>query len=120
MKICVTAKGSDLDASVDPHFGRCNSFLVVDSETMDFQSIENDQGSASGGAGIQAAQQVIGNGINVLITGSVGPNAFSLLESENIEMKIVSGGSVKEAIEAYKAGSLEGISAPNSAGKSGK
>ncbi|SDF54607.1 Predicted Fe-Mo cluster-binding protein, NifX family [Methanolobus vulcani] len=120
MKICVTAKGSDLDASVDPHFGRCNNFLVVDSETMEFQSIGNDQGSASGGAGVQAAQQVIGKGINVLITGSVGPNAFSLLESENIEMKMVSGGSVQEAIEAYRSGSLESINTPNSAGKSGK
>jgi predicted Fe-Mo cluster-binding NifX family protein len=85
---------------------------------MDFESIGNNQGSASGGAGVQAAQQVIGKGINVLITGSVGPNAFSLLESEGIEMKIFSGGSVNEAIEAYNSGSLESIAAPNSPGKS--
>ncbi|MBP1908115.1 NifB/NifX family molybdenum-iron cluster-binding protein [Methanolobus bombayensis] len=118
MKICVTSKGSDLDAPTVPHFGRCKFFLIVDPDTMEFEAIGNNQGSASGGAGVQAAQQVIGKGINVLVTGSVGPNAFTLLESEGIEMNIFSGGSVKEAIDAFNSGSLESIDAPNSAGKS--
>jgi predicted Fe-Mo cluster-binding NifX family protein len=118
MKICVTANNSGLEASVDPHFGRCKYFVLVDSKSMEFESIENGQGSASGGAGVQAAQQVIGKRIDVLITGSVGPNAFSLLSSEGIEMNIFSSGSVIEAIRAYEFGSLESIDSANSPGKS--
>ncbi|WP_319508573.1 NifB/NifX family molybdenum-iron cluster-binding protein [uncultured Methanolobus sp.] len=117
MKICVTASSTGLDAPVDPHFGRCKYFVIVDSGSMEFESIENGQGSVSGGAGVQAAQQVIGKGIDALITGSVGPNAFSLLSSEGIEMKISSSGSVVEAIKAYGSGSLETIGAANSPGK---
>lgn len=119
MKICVTASNSGLGAPVDPHFGRCGYFMLVDPGSMEFESIENRQVSASGGAGVQAAQQVIGKGIDVLITGSVGPNAFSLLLSEGVEIKTFSAGSVLEAIEAYRAGTLETIDAANSAGKSG-
>ncbi|WMW22100.1 NifB/NifX family molybdenum-iron cluster-binding protein [Methanolobus mangrovi] len=118
MKICVTASDTGLEAPVDPHFGRCKYFVVVDPESMEFESIANGQGSASGGAGVQAAQQIIGEGIGVLITGSVGPNAFSLLSSEGIEMKISLAGPVIEAIKAYGSGSLETIEAANSPGKS--
>lgn len=117
MKICVTASSSGLNAAVNPHFGRCDYFVIVNSENMDCESIENNQAAASGGAGVQAAQQVIGNDIDVLITGSVGPNAFSLLSSENVDMKLFSSGSVLEAVEAYKSGSLVSIEAANSSGK---
>lgn len=117
MKICVTAKDNCLEAPVDPHFGRCKYFVMVDPDTMDVLSVENGLGSASGGAGVQAAQQVIGEGVDVLITGSVGPNAFSLLSSENVEMRIFSAGSVRGAIEAYRSDSLEAIEEANSSGK---
>ncbi|MDG6242833.1 MAG: NifB/NifX family molybdenum-iron cluster-binding protein [Methanolobus sp.] len=119
MKICVTAIKPSLEAPVDPHFGRCNYFLMVDPVTMDFKYINNRHVSASGGAGVQAAQETIGEGIDVLITGSVGPNAYSLLSSENVTIKSFCSGSVREAIEAYRSGSLENIDAANSPGKHG-
>ncbi len=120
MKICVTANDSGLEASVTPHFGRCKYFVIVDPDSMKSESIENGSGSATGGAGVQAAQQVIGKGIDTLITGSVGPNAFSLLSSENVEMKIFTSGSVLEAINSYRSGSLDSIEAANSPGKHGR
>jgi predicted Fe-Mo cluster-binding NifX family protein len=84
---------------------------------MESESIENGNSSATGGAGVQAAQQVISKGIDTLITGSVGPNAFSLLSSENVEMKTFSSGSVLEAINSYKAGSLDSIETAGSPNK---
>ncbi len=120
MKICVTANDSGLEASVTPHFGRCKYFVIVDPDSMEAESIENGNGSATGGAGVQAAQQVISKGIDALITGSVGPNAFSLLSSENVEMKIFSSGSVLEAIKSYRSDSLDSIEAANSPGKHGR
>ncbi|MEZ5334622.1 MAG: NifB/NifX family molybdenum-iron cluster-binding protein [Methanolobus sp.] len=116
----MTAKNPGKQAAVNPHFGRCEYFVIVDSETMEEESMANGQGSASGGAGVQAAQQVIGKGIDVLITGSVGPNAFSLLSAENIGIMVFSQGSVTEAMNAYNDGSLEVMESANSPGKSRK
>jgi predicted Fe-Mo cluster-binding NifX family protein len=120
MKICVTATAKGMEAPVDPHFGRCMYFVIVDAESMDFESVSNTSSSSSGGAGIQAAQQVIGKGIDVLITGSVGPNAFPVLLSEDIETYEYATGSVSEAIDSYKKGSLKRIESFNSPGKQGK
>lgn len=119
MKICVSASVGNLDASVDPRFGRCPYFVVVDSETMSFEAIPNMAAGAMGGAGIQAAQAVAGKGVKVVITGNVGPNAFQALSAAGI--KIVTGGfgTVKEVIEKYKRGELKETSMPTVRGHFG-
>ena len=119
MKICVTATTSSLDAQIDPRFGRCPYFVIVDSETMKFEAIPNLSQNASSGAGIQAAQAVSSRGVKVLITGNVGPNAFQALSTAGI--KIVTGafGTVKEVIERYKRGKLKETSTPTVRGHHG-
>ena len=79
MKICVTATANSLDAQIDPRFGRCSYFVIVDSETMQFEAVPNMAAAASGGAGIQAAQTIAKEGVKLLITGNVGPKAFQAL-----------------------------------------
>jgi len=66
MKICVTATAGDLNAQVDPRFGRCKYLVFVDSDTMAFEAIANEAITAPGGAGIQAAQTVVNKEANVL------------------------------------------------------
>lgn len=107
----------NLEAPVDPHFGRCRYFLIVNPDSMEFELIENISLSASGGAGVQAAQKIINMGIVALITGSVGPNAFSLLSAEGIEIFSARNVSIADAVSAYRDGSLEKITGPNSHGK---
>jgi len=108
-KICVTASGADMDSPANPRFGRCGYFIMVDSETMDFQAISNEAAMASGGAGIRAAQLVAAQGAEVVITGAVGPNAHPALTDAGI--KIVTGtfATVRDAVEAYKKGTLTTI-----------
>jgi predicted Fe-Mo cluster-binding NifX family protein len=106
MKIAVAAVGRDLDAQVDPRFGRCQGFVVVDSETMEFAAIENPGGMAGGGAGIQAAQAVARAGADVVLAGNFGPNAHGALAAGGIKALLVQGGTVREAVEAAKAGQL--------------
>ena len=108
MKIGISSTGADLDAQIDPRFGRCSYFLVVDSETMSFESISNESAMASGGAGIQAAQTVVKAGVQLIITGNVGPNAFQTLSAAGIKV-FTGSGSVKEAVEQYKKGKLKEI-----------
>ena len=43
MKIAITAKGADLDSEVDPRFGRAAYILIVDSETLDFEALDNKE-----------------------------------------------------------------------------
>ena len=119
MKICVSASSDSLDANVDPRFGRCPYFVVVDSETMEFTVVSNDSTNAAHGAGIQAAQTVANMGAKVVITGNVGPNAFNVLSATGI--KIVTGvsGSIRDAVEKYKSGQLQETGNPTVGGHFG-
>jgi predicted Fe-Mo cluster-binding NifX family protein len=119
MKICITAGASGLDALVDPRFGRCPFFIVVDLDTMDAVSVANQSATAPGGAGIQAAQAVAKLGVSALITGNVGPNAHAALNAAGIEIYQLAGGSVREAVEKFKRkelAKLSGASVPPHAG----
>jgi predicted Fe-Mo cluster-binding NifX family protein len=106
MKICVTATAGDLNAQVDPRFGRCQYFVFVDSDTMTFEAMPNDAIAAPGGAGIQAAQTVVNKGVDVLISGNIGPNAFQVLSTAGVKVATGVNGTVQEAIEMYKNGGL--------------
>ena len=75
-ELCVTASGPTLDAQIDPRFGRCAYFMIIDSDSMKFEAIENTAAMATGGAGIQAAQTVVSQGVDTVLTGSVGSNTY--------------------------------------------
>ncbi len=107
MKICVTSSGPNMDAYVDPRFGRCQYFVFVDPETMEYEAMPNTGIEASGGAGIQAAQTIADKGVDVVITGQVGPNAIQTLGATNISIVTGASGTVSDAIEQYKSGRLQ-------------
>jgi predicted Fe-Mo cluster-binding NifX family protein len=112
MKIAISCSGKNLDSQIDPRFGRCQYFIFADPDTMDSEALENVGLMASGGAGIQAAQFVAQKGVNALITGNLGPNAASALSAAGIKVYLVPGGTVREVIEAFKAGRLQEASGP--------
>ena len=119
MKIAVTAKGDTLEAQVDPRFGRCPMFLVVESDDMTFKAVDNSAAAAGGGAGIQAAQLVAEQDVKVLLTGNCGPNAFRTLDAAGVEIVSGASGTVKEAVEAYKAGKFKAADDANVASHNG-
>ncbi len=106
MKICVTATAGDLNAQVDPRFGRSQYFVIVDSDTMAFEAMVNEAMNAPGGAGIQAAQAMVNKGVDVVISGNMGPNAFQVLSTAGVKIATGAYGTVKEAVEMYKIGKL--------------
>lgn len=112
MKVLVSSTGDSLEAKVSPIFGRCPYFVLVDSDTMQAQALSNAAMSASGGAGVQASQFVVQQGAEVVLSGNLGPNAMQVLQAAGIEFYPVNGGTVREAVEALKAGQLQAYTRP--------
>ena len=119
MKICVTATAASLEAQIDPRFGRCSYFVIVNSENMRFEAIPNMAAGVTGGAGIQAAQTIANKGAKLLITGNVGPNAFGALSAAGIEIVTGASGTVREAVEKFKRGEFNKTGAPTVGGHFG-
>ncbi|RWU03460.1 hypothetical protein DWB63_11420 [Pseudodesulfovibrio sp. S3] len=115
-KIAVTAEGPTLDDRVDPRFGRCGGFAIVDPETMEVvQYVDNGGSQAMAqSAGIQAAENVANAGAKVVLTGYVGPKAFSALQAAGIGIgQDVDNLTVREAVEKFKAGNVPMADNPN-------
>ncbi len=106
MKVAVSSSGNELDSQVSPVFGRCPVYLLVDTETMAFEALSNPAKSAPSGAGIQAAQHIVEKGARAVLGGMVGPNAFRVLQAAGVPVYSIAGGTVRQAVEAFKAGQL--------------
>ncbi|MFO7597475.1 MAG: NifB/NifX family molybdenum-iron cluster-binding protein [Desulfocurvibacter africanus] len=117
MKIAVSTQGNGLDSPLDPRFGRASGFVIVDSDTLEHTYVPNAQNmSLSQGAGIQAAQCVANAGAKAVITGHVGPKAYVALDRGKIAVYLRDGGTAREALEAFKAGSLAKAGGPDKDG----
>lgn len=107
MRIVITSSGKTMDSQVDPRFGRAAFFIVVDAETGESEAHDNVQNlNAVQGAGIQAARQVVELGAQAVLTGHVGPKAFTALHAAGVKVYAGAAGSVRQAVETYKAGQL--------------
>ena len=114
MKIAISSEAMDLDANVDPRFGRARCFIFYDTDTDVFEARSNEQVlNLPQGAGIQAAQQVIDRNVEVLLTGHCGPNAFKTLQAGGVKVVLEVQGTVKNAIEQFKKGALNPAESPD-------
>ena len=117
MRIVVSADGGDLEAPASPVFGRCRTYVFVDTDTLGFQVLENPATNAPGGAGIKAAQFVVEHGAQAIVTGSMGPNAVGVIKAANIPVYTLGdSGTVRQAVEAFRAGRLTPLGAHGSEG----
>jgi len=114
MKIAVTAKGRDLDSQVDPRFGRAAYLILVDTDSLAFEVLDNSENAnAFKGAGIQAATSVCDRGVDALLTGFCGPNAFRILSAANINVVNDISGTVRDAVSALNQGEVSFAEAAN-------
>jgi len=117
MHIAVPSTGDDLGAEVDARFGRTEKFLLVDTETMSFKTIENIQNlQLAQGAGIQSAQNVIKHKPDVVLTGNCGPKAFQVFQAAGVQVVVGVTGKITDAIRAYLDGKYRPADAANQEG----
>jgi predicted Fe-Mo cluster-binding NifX family protein len=113
MKIAVSATAPSLDAEVDPRFGRCQYFIIIDPHGMEFEALDNSNAMASGGAGISTAQMIASKGVEVVLTGNCGPNAYRTLSAAGVQVITGVSGKIKDAIKAFKGGGFQSSIQPS-------
>jgi predicted Fe-Mo cluster-binding NifX family protein len=122
MKIAISISGNSLNSPVDARFGRTAAFCIVDVETGEWQAFDNPALSASGGAGVQASQFVAKHGVQAVISGAFGPNAFDTLAAAGIKMYLAPDNethTAAEILEMFRAGLLTKVEAATHAGHHG-
>ncbi len=114
MKIAITSKGTDVESEIDPRFGRAAYILIVDSDNLGLEVLDNKENvNALKGAGIQTASMVSDKGAEVLLTGFCGPNAFKTLNAAGIKVANDVTGTVREAVNMFNDGKMSFSDAAN-------
>ena len=114
MKIVITAQGKQLSSEIDLRFGRAKWLIVIDTEMYDSQAHDNVVNlNAVQGAGIQTGQNIANLGVEAVITGNVGPNAFKTLNAAEVKIFLSEEQTVQEAIDSFKTGKLKEVDQAN-------
>jgi predicted Fe-Mo cluster-binding NifX family protein/ferredoxin len=113
MKIAVTSTGPELESAVEMRFGRCAYFLIIDTDTMQLEALQNPNVTMGGGAGIQSAQMMAEKGVQTVLTGNCGPNAFQVFGAAGIQVIVGVNGTVREAVETFKSGAYSAADGAN-------
>lgn len=107
MKLAVPSQGNRLDSPLEPRFGRAPYILIVDTQTLEYEVLDNQQNkNAFKGSGIQAATMVSTSGAKVLLTGFCGPKAFETLEASGIKIVNDQSGRIINVVQKFKQGNL--------------
>jgi predicted Fe-Mo cluster-binding NifX family protein len=107
MKIAISSSGPDLNSQVDVRFGRALYILIVDSDTMAYEAVENPNIAVARRAGMHTAQIITDKGVQAVLTGNIGPSACDALSATGIEMVMGVRGTVRSAVERYLQGQLQ-------------
>ncbi|MBW1859685.1 MAG: NifB/NifX family molybdenum-iron cluster-binding protein [Deltaproteobacteria bacterium] len=109
MRIAISSTGPSLDSAVDPRFGRCQFFVIVNLDNMDFEAVPNASNTLEGGAGIQAAKVMVDRGAEIILTGYIGPNAEQVLSTAGLNAITGVSGTVREVAQRYREGKLKPV-----------
>ncbi len=106
MKVAISADGRGLESTVHPRFGRCPFFLIVETDDMTVDVIENSHAELSTGAGIQAAGMLVSSGAAAVITGNCGPKAMQVFAETGVPTILNQQGVIREVVEKFKRGAI--------------
>ncbi|MGO1368331.1 MAG: NifB/NifX family molybdenum-iron cluster-binding protein [Senegalia sp. (in: firmicutes)] len=102
MKIGIPVSEKTIEGYVNNTFGRTNYFLIYDTQSQSSNFVNNTAASSQGGAGIKAAQILVDENIDCLLTPRCGKNAAEVLENADIKLYKSNSSTIKENIDALK------------------
>ena len=120
MKLAVSSQDGNFDTPFNARFGRCDYFVLIDTETRQWEAKSNPAATARGGAGPQAVQFLANNDVDAVVSGRFGPNAYSALEAAGVDAYVADQGTPEELLDQFLAGELEQANAASGPGFHGR
>lgn len=117
MKIAISSTAENINSNLNSRFGRCEYFIIYDTENEKTTAVENGGRLSPSGAGIATAKMVADLGAEAVITGFVGPKAFAALQAAGIKIYSADHGTVEEVIKQYLDNKLTEVQSANAAGR---
>lgn len=117
MKIAISSNDGKRESQFSARFGRCDYFLIVDSVSRTWEAISNPAADAHGGAGTQVIQFLSNNGVEAVISGQYGPNAFTAIEAAGIQAYLADKGTPEELLDKFISGKLKRALAASGRGR---
>ena len=113
--VAISASGKDLDACVEPRFGRTRFFILVDPVTQEWEPIDNLANLSSlQDVGVLAAKTLTKNRVvQTVLTGNCGSKAFKELQGAGVKVFLNAQGTVRHVLHKLRLGELEEASGPN-------
>jgi predicted Fe-Mo cluster-binding NifX family protein len=111
MKLAISSPDGKFDTQFSPHFGRCETFIFVDTETKDWESQPNPAAAAQSGAATQVVQFLSNGGVEATIAGRYGPTAFSALDAAGIQAFVANSGTPEELLDKFLSNELVQVNA---------
>jgi len=97
MKIAIASETKDIKSQVSPVAGRTPYYLIFEDEKM-IKAIKNPFRMGGGGAGFGVADMMKEEGVEFLVSGSIGDNMKGALEGSGIEYREISDKSVEDVL----------------------
>ncbi len=106
MIIAIPVDDVSMETNICISFGRTPYFLIYDTETKDAIFLSNSAAASQGGAGIKAAQMIIDNHADALLTPRCGENAAEVFNAAGIKIYQTNGSLLKHNLQAFEKGEL--------------
>ena len=108
VRIAVASHGEGMDARLEPGFGDCVSFTIVNPQTKEWDAVRVEHGAASHAATLDGVRTVVRNGAGVVITPQLSAGCRMALQALAVEVYLAPAGiTVREAIALYEQGRLQ-------------
>jgi predicted Fe-Mo cluster-binding NifX family protein len=107
MKIAISVATPESAAAFEPRFGRAAAFVIVDDNTGDQRAIANPAAQVGRGAGIRAAEFLIKQGVEAVISGAFGPKAYDVLHTSGVRLYQAKSGTVDDLVARLLNGDLD-------------
>ena len=106
MKVCIpTANDGGLEDTVSEHFGRANSFTIVDLDSGEVKVIRNK--SIHMGGKLYPPEIMAREKVDAMICKGIGVKALMRFSELRIDVYISEGGKVKDILECFRRGDLK-------------